>query len=223
MIAISHYVAQDIRQRLGWSKDIEVIHNGARNLTREPQTAIPGVVEGRFLFHLSRMSPSKNTMALLDMAARWPEMPLVLAGPSGPHLSAVQARCSAEHLHHVTVLPDISDAQKAWLYAHCRGFLFPSLTEGFGLPVIEAMHFGKPVFLSDRTSLPEVGGELAFYWREFEPPGMRAVVESGLAQSTSNDWSNRVRAHAAQFDWDRCAQRHLDLYARLISRSAASH
>lgn len=54
------------------------------------------------------------------------------------------------------------------LYESCVAFLFPSITEGFGLPVIEAMSFGTPVFLSNSSSLPEVGGNEAFYWNSYE-------------------------------------------------------
>src|SRR5690606_9157768 len=94
----------------------------------------------------------------------------------------------------------IDEAQKAWAYANCAGFLFPSLTEGFGLPPIEAMHFGKPVFLARRTSLPEVGGDVAEYFDDFEPAAMRRVVEAGLARARQPGFADAVRRHAARFD-----------------------
>jgi glycosyltransferase involved in cell wall biosynthesis len=110
----------------------------------------------------------------------------------------------------------ITEAQKAWAYAHCTGFLFPSLAEGFGLPPIEAMHFGKPVFLANRTSLPEIGGSAAEYFDSFEPESMRQVVERGLARHRESGRAEALRAHAAQFDWDRAAAQYMALYRRLL-------
>jgi glycosyltransferase involved in cell wall biosynthesis len=113
----------------------------------------------------------------------------------------------------------ITDAQKTWAYAHCAGFLFPSLAEGFGLPPIEAMYFGKPVFLARRTCLPEIGGDAASYFDEFEPATMRRIVEQGLAKGAEPGRSEAVRAHAGHFDWDRAAEQYLGLYQRLLGVS----
>ncbi len=220
LVAISDYVRKDVQQRLAWTGPIEVIYNGARNLVGTPQQAIAALAGRRFLFHLSRMSPSKNVGVLIELARHWPDMHFVLAGPDGGDTRAVRDRLAAHPLPNVTVLLSISDAQKAWLYAHCAGFLFPSLTEGFGLPPIEAMHFGTPVFLSNRTCLPEIGGPQAGYFDDFSPASMRAVVEQGLARSPGRQAA--IAEHAARFDWDRCAADYLGLYARLLGLSDAS-
>jgi glycosyltransferase involved in cell wall biosynthesis len=110
----------------------------------------------------------------------------------------------------------ITDAQKAWAFARCAGFLFPSLTEGFGLPPLEAMHFGKPVFLSRLTSLPEVGGDAAYYFDDWSPAAMRSVVEAGLRQGAEATRAAQVKQHAARFDWDSAAAAYLALYAKLL-------
>jgi glycosyltransferase involved in cell wall biosynthesis len=110
----------------------------------------------------------------------------------------------------------ISDAHKAWAYSQCTAFLFPSLTEGFGLPPIEAMHFGKPTFLARRSCLPEIGGDAAEYFDDFTPGAMRGVIEHGLLRHDHEQRASFVQAHAAQFDWDVCAARYLDLYRRLL-------
>lgn len=216
LVTISAYVGDDLRQRMGWRGPIEVVHNGARDLGETSPEPVPGVEPGRYLFHLSRMAASKNVGALIEMAAIWPEQPVVLAGPDGPALRAVREQVRARGLSHVQVFASITDGQKAWLYENCAGFMLPSLTEGFGLPVIEAMHFGRPTFLSDRTCLPEIGGRWAWYWHDFEPHSMRRVVEQGLAQWRAENLADAIRAHAAQFTWDRCAEHYLSLYARVL-------
>jgi glycosyltransferase involved in cell wall biosynthesis len=216
IVAISHYTAADVKRHLGWRGPLEVIHNGARNLVADEQAALPGREGGRpFLFHLSRMSPSKNPQAILALAEAWLEMDFVLCGPPSDDAKALRARVRRPNVFfHL----GINDAQKTWAYARCAGFLFPSLTEGFGLPPIEAMHFGKPVFLARRTCLPEIGGDAAYYFDDFDPVTMRRIIEDGLRRGAEPGRAAFVKAHAAQFDWDRCAENYLALYRRLLQR-----
>lgn len=184
-------------RHLGSDRPVHVIPLAARDLSSHPQEAVPGLAN-RFLLHVSRLAPSKNVVALLEMAALWPDMGLVLAGAASPYSREIAGIVRQRALQNVTVLEDISDAQKAWLFAHCEGFVFPSLSEGFGLPPLEAMHFGKPVFLSRLTSLPEIGGEAACYWDDFEPEHMKHRVTQTLASFGSDD-ARRMRDRAASF------------------------
>lgn len=218
---ISHFVRGDLLRHLGTDRPVHVIPLAARDLTREPQAPVPALPRPRFVLHVSRLAPSKNIVALLDLAAAWPEMGLVLAGAASPYSQEIAQQARQRTLDNVIVLEDVSDAQKAWLFAHCDAFVFPSLTEGFGLPPLEAMHFGKPVFLARRTSLPEVGGDVATYWDDFEPGAMRRSIQERLASFTADD-ARRVRQHAASFSWERCTRQHLDLYLALLGAGPGS-
>ena len=225
VIAITHHVAGDIRTQLpALDTPLQVIHNGATDLSRAPRAPVEGVqVEAgarRYLLHVSRLAPTKNIDALLDLAAAWPEQPLVLAGARSDYTDGVARSIAERGLRNVTLRLDISEAQKAWLYAHCGGFVFPSLAEGFGLPPIEAMYFGKPVFLSRLTSLPEVGGPVAHYFDSFEGSAMRRVIESALASHTRGN-AEAIMAHARRFDWKRCADAHIALYLKLLAAQPA--
>jgi glycosyltransferase involved in cell wall biosynthesis len=159
------------------------------------------------------MSPTKNPQAIVGLAQAWPEMTFVMCGPSGDDSRRLR---DATKLPNVQFHLGISDAQKAWVYAHCAGFLFPSLAEGFGLPPIEAMHFGKPVFLARRTCLPEIGGDAADYFDDFDPAHMKHMVQKGLARNAQPGRAQAIQQHAAQFDWDRAASAYLALYRRLL-------
>jgi len=214
LVAISQHTASDIREHLGWRGPVEVIYNGATNLSQRQQEALPGVDPARpFLLHLSRMAPSKNPQAILNLAREWPEMTFLMCGASS---ADAEALARANDLPNVRFHLYLSEAHKAWAYAHCAGFLFPSLAEGFGLPPLEAMHFGKPVFLARRTCLPEIGGSVADYFDDFDPATMRRVVEQGLRRHEQPSQVQALRDHAARFDWDRTAQAYLSLYARLL-------
>ena len=214
LLAISHYTAADVRRHLHWTGPLDVIYRGPRPLDRITPKPLAGVgTSGRpFFFHLSRMSRSKNPQAIIALAAAWPEMDFLFCGPPTDDAQALRAATSLPNVHFHFA---ISDAQKAWAYAHCTAFIFPSFTEGFGLPPIEAMQFGKPVFLSRLTSLPEVGGDAAFYFDDWQPLAMRRVVEAGLERARDPAWAEVVKRHAARFDWVRAADQYLALYRRL--------
>jgi glycosyltransferase involved in cell wall biosynthesis len=216
LAAISHHVKADIEHVLHPGCAVHVVHNGVRDLTGAAMRRPPGLQVERFHFHLSRMAPLKNVDALLGMMALLPQQHLVLAGPASGDSRHVEAEILRRGLHNVSLLPDIDDDEKAWLYAHCEAFFFPSLSEGFGLPPLEAMYFGKPVFLSDRTSLPEVGGSAAAYWPDFTPAAMAAVLQAELPRLQAPAQVQAVRAHAAQFRWDAAAERYIQLYLRIL-------
>lgn len=217
VVAITEHVAGDIRRSLHWTGPLQVVHNGVRDLSQAQREALPALQSRPFFFHISRMTPNKNVEALLAMMALWPDKLLVLAGPSAPRNAELQAWAERHGLQNVLLLTGVSDAQKAWLYAHCEAFFFPSLTEGFGLPPIEAMRFGKPTFLSTLTSLPEVGGDAACYWPDFEPGAMRRVVEQGLAAHTAKR-AQAATARAASFSWVAAAEGYVQAYLRLLGR-----
>jgi glycosyltransferase involved in cell wall biosynthesis len=224
VVTISRHVAAELQRELpGLRVPVEVIHNGATDLSTHEQRAVELDHGGEpFLLHVSRMAPSKNIEALLALAAAWPERRFVLAGGASPYTEHVRREVASRDLRNVTIRLDVDDAQKAWLYAHCDALLFPSLAEGFGLPPLEAMHFGKPVFLSRLTSLPEVGGEAAFYFDDFEPTSMRARIEQGLTAHQLLQRAGTVMEHARRFTWQACASRHVELYLRVLDREVAS-
>lgn len=217
IVAITQFVAADLARELNpLPTPLQVIYNGATDLTCAPQTVVAGLGASPFLLHISRMAPSKNIVALLDLAASWPEQQIVLAGASSAYSTAVKHMVAQRALTNVTVKLDLSEAHKAWLFANCLGFLFPSIAEGFGLPPIEAMHFGKPVFLSKLTSLPEIGGTAAYYFENFVGSEMRMIIEAALATAATPERREKIAEHARRFSWQRCAQAYIALYKNLL-------
>ena len=94
--------------------------------------------------------------------------------------------------------------------------MLPSLAEGFGAPVVEAMKFGKPLFLSNLTSLPEIGGDVAFYFNSFEPSHMHKVFAEGISQYQQNGRVNKIIERGNKFDWEEKAEEYLDVYRSMI-------
>lgn len=224
LVAITQFVADDIRRCLPWAPPAVVIHNGAADLTQHAQTPVPELVGQSYLLHISRMSASKNVGALIEMAAGWPEQLLVLVGPESPEVESHRQRVKSMGLRNVRFVTDVDEAQKAWLYAHCEAFLFPSLMEGFGLPPIEAMFFGKPVIVARRTCLPEVCGEAAAYWDSFDAITMQHEVQSHITCVTDTpSFTDLIIRQALNYNWVFSSGKYINLYLHLKKAPRPDH
>ena len=186
------------------------------NLKLFPDSKRPNYVnENPFFFSIGILSAKKNFHALLPLIEKFPDHKLIIAGKRdtsyGRHL---QSLIDENHLEsQVFLCGKVSDEVKYWLYNHCEALWFPSLAEGFGMPVIEAMLCGKPVFLSKQGSLPEIGGKHAFYWDNFDVQHMKEVVETGLVNFNGTP-SNKTQLieYARHFNWEHCIKQYIELY-----------
>ncbi len=218
----SEHAAGEIRTHLDLDgKEIAVIPHGVCVETGEAATSRPEFLRpGPFLFTIGDITPKKQFHTLVDLALQLPEVSIVIAGAkSTDYARRIEQDAADKGLADRVVLPGkVSDADRSWLYQNCRAFLFPSRSEGFGLPVIEAMSCGRPVFCSYATSLPEVGGDLAFYWRDLEPTAMCDVVRAGLeAAEQDSTFGARLRDRAGQFTWPRAARAYVELYHQVLN------
>jgi glycosyltransferase involved in cell wall biosynthesis len=216
---ISRFAEADARAHLRLEgKPTRVVYNG-NSLVACPGAPAPAwAPRGPFLFTLGIVQPKKNFHVLVPFLRGLEGRTLVVAGPAdSPYAAEIRALAAREGVADRVLLPGpVGDAERYWLYAHCEAFLFPSKAEGFGLPVIEAMSLGKPVFLSRLTSLPETGGAEAFYFDDFEPEGMRRTFRAGLeAAARDPGKADRLRAWAARFSWQEAAREYLKLYGEL--------
>ncbi len=137
-----------------------------------------------FLLYPANFWPHKNHAALLDAFARFrrrhphTDLKLVCPGAQGPHQENVRAAALRLELEGQVVFPGfVSAGDLAVLLEACRAVIFPSLYEGFGMPVLEAMAFGKPVLCSRAASLPEVAGDAALYFDPQRPDEMANVMQ----------------------------------------------
>lgn len=217
LVAISQFaMAETLRHVNTQNKPFHVIYNGAT------VQEFPGFDAPRerpvlpFLFAMGTVLPKKN-FHILPCLVKDQNMELIIAGNIN---EAYRDKILAEAKQHrvmdqVKIIGPITEEEKYWYLKNCTAFVFPSLAEGFGLPVIEAMHFGKPVFLSDRTSLPEIGGDAAYYFYDFDPGYMQEVLKEGLAHFRDTQKAQAVREHAAQFSWDKAAAAYMQIYREL--------
>lgn len=217
---ISQFTERDVLEHFKVNQPYRVIYNGVTDLRGTTDVDISRWnLPADFLFHISSLQPKKNPALLVEMMRMLPDKNLVIVGNwSTAYGMRIKHRIKELELTNVIPLDPVTNEEKAALYARCEGFLFPSLCEGFGLPPLEAMLMGKPVFLSNLSSLPEVGGPVAYYWDELQPDKMAERVRHGLDEFYAAAETNAQRCvdWASQFNWDRCADEYIDYYREIL-------
>jgi glycosyltransferase involved in cell wall biosynthesis len=222
LVFISAYTQRDVQAHfeLGDTPQ-QVIPNGC-NLTDVPaDLPYPLLAAGRpFLFTIGTIAEKKNFHVLPSLLVGNDRL-LIIAGITQQAHYLEKIKQEAHDLgvsDRVIFAGAVSEQDKIALYRHCEVFVFPSVAEGFGLPVVEAMHLGKPVFLSQFTSLPEVGGPEAYYFTDFDAQSMRETLRQGLQDYQVNDKKQSIQAWTKQFDWSVAAASYAEVYAKLAER-----
>ena len=174
-----------------------------------------------FVFALGTLEPRKNLVGLLQAYARLPRPrpPLYVAGGAGwrfsPIFDTVRQLHLAEDVHWLGYVPE--DELPLW-YNAARLFAFPSLYEGFGLPVLEAMACGTPVITSTAASLPEVGGKAAVLVPPLDTERIAHEMERILDDSQlRTEMRAAGRIQASRFSWRAMTDQTVNAYARAVS------
>jgi glycosyltransferase involved in cell wall biosynthesis len=227
LIAVSEYTKERLVKVMGRDpSEITVVHNGPAatiQLTDTHGAARAGAAlalpSRRYVLSLSSLESRKNLRGLLDawriaQASLPDNVWLVLAGPEAD--SSVYGRQKElsipPRVHFTGYVPE---EHLAGLYSGASLFVYPSLAEGFGLPLLEAMRCGLRTVTSNNSSLPEVGGDAAAY---VDPLNPRELAEAMLRNLTAESAAASPYAasleQAAKFSWDTAAQRTEDVLRR---------
>lgn len=214
---VSAFTADLVRNRLDVkNKPVQVIPNGISRKELEPITP-RWAPKGKFLFSIGTFFARKNFHVLIPMMKFLPEYTLILAGDTGhDYGNRVRAWVHAANLQDRILMPgEVSEGEKLWLYSQGEALVFPSVSEGFGIPLIEAFQLGKPVFCGRYGSLPEIGMNHAWYWENFEPEPMATLVREKLLLEPTVDRSSRIN-YAAGFSWAAAARGYQKIYRSLL-------
>ena len=218
IVTISEATRSDIEKYMDLkNKPVSVIYNGCNiylgdcvEPTKKPQHP--------FLFTIGTVLPKKNFHVLPCLLVD-NDYELIIAGMKSDYEKRIMEEAIRFGVSdRVKIIGSIAEAEKHWYLRNCAAFMFPSIAEGFGLPVIEAMYYQKPIFLSDHTCLPEIGGDFAYYFNtEFNEKEMQEEFKKGM-----DDFENggvdkeEMRNHALRFSWDSAAKQYWQIYEKLL-------
>jgi len=186
--------------------------------------ALDDVPTGGYWLNVGTIEPRKNQRRLVEAYARYlalggAPMPLVLAGGKGWLMEDFQKNLVELGIEaHVVMTGYMSDDELIWLYQNCYANLYPSLFEGFGLPVLEGMQFGAPTLASNATSIPEVAGDAAILLAPEDTEGWaQAMLRLAGNRLERDRLRDAAKKQAARFSWEDSANQLLKLYEAAVA------
>ena len=220
VVAISKFVLNDLKNHLRIEDaKSHVIYNGC-NFDSSSMSVQPSFVpDVPFLYTIGTITAKKNFHVLPALLQTY-EGVLVISGitQSEEYKEKIIQEARKYHAENRLIFTGpVTEEEKKWYMQNCEVFVFPSLAEGFGLPVVEAMYLGKPLLLSNRTSLPEIGGDLASYFEGFDPKEMQSALANCFKKNNEAQLSEKLKERAKLFDWKNSATLYLSLYNQILN------
>lgn len=217
IIAVSEFTADQVVNALGVERSrVRVVHHGVRH----PQYAPPTDSEREnIILHVGAIQRRKNVLRLVEAFERTaPEWRLMLVGSAGFGSEEIAARIAASpRRSSIEVTGYLDDAKLEAVYRRARIFAFPSLDEGFGMPILDAMARGVPVLTSNRSATREVAGNAALL---IDPLDVESVASGLLRIANNPTLRGQLReaglSHAAGFSWDKSVDQTWRVYSELL-------
>lgn len=222
LITPSEFVKQDVAAFSGISPDkITVTYEAADELPTpaEPVAALEGK---QFIMYVGRPTPHKNLERLIEAFAELQKthsnLHLALVGKKDTNYEQIAATAANRGVKQIVFTDFVSDQQLRWLFENCQVYVFPSLSEGFGLPALEAMQHGAPVASSNATCLPEIYGDGAQYFDPLSVDNIVAKVGEVLDNHDLRDiLITNGKRKAATYSWRRMAEQTLEVYRKALT------
>jgi len=224
LIASTEYVKEDVARYASVnSRKIKVICLAADKITVDPQPIVE-LEDKPFILYVGRPQPHKNLDRLLEAFAILrqsnPNLRLVLAGKKDMLYRRLEKQTKQDGIKNVIFTGFVSEEQLRWLYEQTTAYVFPSLSEGFGLPGLEAMVHGAPVVSSNATCLPEVYKDAAVY---FDPTNIQEIADSVLSVLNNEKLRKHLIARgkvvSGSYSWKRMAEQTLGVYKEALDQS----
>jgi len=222
VITPSQYVKDDIVNFAHIDPARVTVTYEAADPINEAAQPIETLKNKQFIMYLGRPTPHKNLERLIDafvtLRASHPDLYLVLAGKKDANYDRIEQLVTAKGIKNVYFTGFISDGQLRWLYEHCAAYIFPSLSEGFGLPGLEAMAQGAPVVSSNATCLPEVYDDAAHYFDPLDVQNIADVINEVLTnKDLRQELVTKGKKQAEKYSWQRTAEQTLAIYNHVLS------
>ena len=222
VITPSNYSKHDLIQFAGIDENkVAITYESADKMDNGKEKAILELKKKEFILAVGNAYPYKNLGRLIDsfiiIKKQKPDVHLVLAGKIDFFYEQLMARVEKEDISNVHFLGFVSDHELTWLYNHASVYAFPSLSEGFGLPGLEAMQHKLPVAAAIKTSLPEVYGFAARYFDPNDPVDMARTISRVMNDDeTRHELINNGQELLKKYSWKRMAEQTLEVYINAL-------
>ncbi|MGG4405947.1 glycosyltransferase family 1 protein [Geobacillus stearothermophilus] len=228
VLTVSHYSKNDMLKLLRKpSEKISVVYNGVdyKKFNKQVYNNLPKVAsQKKYFLYVGELERTKNVSCIVNAYSLLPsnikeDYHLILVGRKGNDFrniyNLVQEKKIQSKVH---FLDYVSDLELVSLYNNCVAFIFPSIFEGFGLPVLEAMACEAPVLCSNASCLPEIAGDAAMLFNPYDVNDLSNKMEliikrPDLSHKLIENGLKRVR----EFCWKTCAKNTLDVYMKVIN------
>lgn len=223
IITISKYVKSDVEQHYPFTSGRITVTYCASEPALSGQAIQPEAVSKPFIMHVGSPFPHKNIEQLIKafetLLTETPKLQLVLAGRREYYFEQLQTQIdSSPARDNIVVTGFISDTELKWLYENTEAYALPSLSEGFGLPGLEAMVHGCPVVSSNATCLPEVYGDSAHYFDPNNVEDMSAKISEVLTDGRlRTKLIKNGHEQVKKYSWSRMAEQTLEVYKKVLS------
>lgn len=221
LITPTQFVKEDaIRLLKSKPQKITVTLESADRITAAAE-AVKELKGKPFLMYVGRSLPHKNLERLIDafdvLKQKHPGLQLVLVGKKDALMDRHMTYAETKGIKDVIATGYVSEGQLRWLYENTACYCFPSLSEGFGLPSLEAMMHGAPVASSNATCLPEVNGDAAHYFDPLDINDMAAKINDVLTdENLRKELIKKGTEQVKKFSWKRMAEQTLEVYKKAL-------
>jgi glycosyltransferase involved in cell wall biosynthesis len=222
VITPSKFVREDLANFANISKEkIIVTYEAGEEFGEVPKT-IPTLAGKDFIMFNGRPLPHKNLRRLIEsfkiLRQKYPDLLLAIIGKKDASYKSYAALVEKLELSNYVIFTDyVPDGQLEWAMKNTRAYVNPSLSEGFWLPGLEAMHYGAPLVSSNATCLPEIYGEAMHYFDPTDVNDMANKIDDVLSDSDlRKELIRKGKTQVKKYSWRRMAEQTLEVYSKAL-------
>lgn len=224
LITPTEYVKEDLASFAHVNKNKIIVTPEAAEEFNEPAKPIAGFEGKKFIMYNGRPLPHKNLRRLIQAFAilhkKYPDLYLMIAGKKDTSYDSYVELASSLEIGKRVVLTDwITDGQLKWAMTNTQAYIYPSLSEGFGLPPLESMLYGAPVVTSNATCIPEVLGNAAKYFDPLSVDDIASKIDDVLSNDKLRDeLIKKGHEQVKKYSWDKMATQTLEIYNEFLGK-----
>jgi glycosyltransferase involved in cell wall biosynthesis len=224
IITATNYVKDDLVDYAGISPSKIFVTNESADFIEDQPKPVAKLTGKQFIMYVGNATPHKNLDRLVEafklIQESNPSLYLALGGKTTSNYKALAEKVAMKNIQNVVFTDFVSEGQLRWMYENCVAYVFPSLSEGFGLPGLEAMIHGAPVISSNATCLPEVYGDAAYYFYPYHTKEIANAIEEIVKnQKLREELVAKGKDQVKKYSWQKMAEQTIEVYKKVLKEN----